>query len=443
MTIILKNVVSSATTANLYLNEKYTDVIFKFENEKMQIPANKIILAALSPVFHTMFFANFLEAVPTTAQQPTPVPIEDATYDEFIEFIQFFYLPEVTMKMENFGAIHRLADKYNILQYFIPTFESIEAKLTVDNMCWGYQVGLFLNSHSLIEFCERKLIISPREILATEDFEQFEKDSLRRVLSLNLLCDEIHVFNACLRWAQRACVDNHMDENNAEHIRNQLGDCFKLIRFGALNWDEFLAISTAFRYLFTVDEVQDITFSILKKGYEPKIFSKQPRKAWNPEKLLICKRELDEQSDIFINDEYTVKFRVEISTNETLFLSAIHSAETFDHIRVTISFFHVIITDITHNSTIYGGFPILSLIEEDTAFKMTLQDPIQIEPGVIYQIEVKLPQFIKRFRNERGFWGGRRPNETIEKENGVRIKFLGESNPYIFDYISALVFIKI
>lgn len=44
------------------------------------------------------------------------VKIVDADADSFKEFLQFFYLGEVTLTVENVEIVARLVDKYDILE---------------------------------------------------------------------------------------------------------------------------------------------------------------------------------------------------------------------------------------------------------------------------------------------------------------------------------------
>lgn len=104
MTYKLKNNFSAKNLSKLYLNDEYSDVKFVLENE--EIPANKIILAMASPVFHAMFYGPMKEK--------DVVQITDANASAFKEFLQLFYLDEVEMSMENIETVIRLADKYDV-----------------------------------------------------------------------------------------------------------------------------------------------------------------------------------------------------------------------------------------------------------------------------------------------------------------------------------------
>lgn len=102
---IESGLVNQGACAILYLNEQLADVNFVFKNEAEveKVPANKAILAALSPVFRAMFFGPMKEK--------GDVEMVDATADGFKEFLGFFYLDQVKLTIENIDEVIQLADK--------------------------------------------------------------------------------------------------------------------------------------------------------------------------------------------------------------------------------------------------------------------------------------------------------------------------------------------
>lgn len=107
MTEKFGNKIETGACEILYLNEELADVNFLFKNEgkAVKVPANKAILAALSPVFRAMFFGQL--------QEKGDVDIVDATSDGFKEFLQLFYI-------NNFA-------------------NWLTANLTPENVCFAYQ----------------------------------------------------------------------------------------------------------------------------------------------------------------------------------------------------------------------------------------------------------------------------------------------------------------
>lgn len=78
----------------LYLNDEFADVNFTSEIDlnDQKVPANKANFSVLSPTFRRMFFGEMREQ--------SDVVVVNATIDAFKEFLQFFYLADVTLTMK-------------------------------------------------------------------------------------------------------------------------------------------------------------------------------------------------------------------------------------------------------------------------------------------------------------------------------------------------------
>ncbi|XP_055310677.1 BTB/POZ domain-containing protein 3-like [Sitodiplosis mosellana] len=272
MACALKNTAAFEGCEKLYLNEDFADVNFVFNvyDECEKVPANKANLAVLSPVFKTMFFGSLPEK--------GDVPIPDADVDAFKEFLQIFYLGKVSLTMENIETVVHLADKYDVLEHVNACAVFPKGQLTLDNMCWGYQLAVNLKHKDLIEFCEDQIAKSPKEVFTTDAFQRCGKSTLKRILELGLICDETDIFDACLTWAKYACERNDLDVADAVNLRTQLGDCLNLIRFGLMKIGEFSKIYMLHKGLFTSEEFEDIILILTSPEYEPKIFSRISRR---------------------------------------------------------------------------------------------------------------------------------------------------------------------
>lgn len=94
---------------NIYKNEKLSDVQFllkKRTGDESKIPAHRQILASSSPVFEAMLFGD-------NWKEPS-VEITDVCAEAFSEFLQFFYVVEVTLTTENIAEVLKLAGKYDV-----------------------------------------------------------------------------------------------------------------------------------------------------------------------------------------------------------------------------------------------------------------------------------------------------------------------------------------
>lgn len=430
MANVLKTNLASEVHAKLYLNDDLADVRFVFGtgDHQTKVPANKANLAALSPVFYAMFFGSMKEG--------NEVNIADADVESFKEFLQFFYLSEMILTMENMEAVVRLADRYNILEYVESCATFSEDQWTTENICWGFQLALCLEKEPLIRFCERKIIESSDEVLATEMFKQCPKDTLKRILSMDLNCSEVEIFVSVLMWAKNACRQNGLNENQGENLKNQLGDCLKLIPFESMKFKEFTSAAALHQGLFTAEEFEDIVFIHSVDGYKAKIFNKVPRRyTWNDSHVIKCERKYEfADSMLRIHSTEVIKF----TTNQEILLGELFSARTRNDMANKPPFFNndinLIIYECDDNSDVKKVIheSLVSCVVCKTCFKVdsiccyvvkfTLKSPILIKPGTIYEICLKF----KRNRNAH-YWLKWQP-KSVKLEDGVKIDFLKSSS---------------
>lgn len=285
MTNVLENEAATKVTEKLYLNSELADVdfIFSVDGEIEKVSANRAILAAASPVFHSMFYGLWKEN--------GAIKIVDASADAFKEFLQFFYLTKVTLTMENIETVARLADKYDVLHFLNACAQLLEIKLTKESMCYAYQMALHLKDNTLINFCEKEISMSPREVFASDAFLRCDLTTLEHILDLGLVCNEADIFDACLKWAKYQCEYYGLDETRTENVKQQLGDCLKSIRFGMMKIEEFTKYYALHRGLFSPNEFEDIVLMLTVKDHVSDKFNQSPRSyMWNKDNVLKCKR---------------------------------------------------------------------------------------------------------------------------------------------------------
>lgn len=447
MACTFKNNAASEAIAKLYLNEELADVRYLFNvNKEIQIvSANRAILAALSPVFKPMLFGELKEK--------EIIELVDTTAAAFREFLQFFYLGEVTLTMENMEEVVRLADKYDIMDHINNYVAFPESKIKPYSMCWAYQLALYMlnpdfhyssKNRTLIDFCEEKICQNPKEVFASDAFRRCEGDTLAHILRLPLTCTEIIVFNACIEWAKNACKQEGLDENQLKNVRSQLGDHFKLIRFGAMTIDEFLNIQKSHEGLFTPEELQDIMLQLANTEYQSNIFEQSPRTyTWDDSKILDCQRV--KVSGRKYNKKIQSVEVVSFSSNQPVLLGEIWSHLTYQNNTVCTPFgVNVTIVQLEDNNfhsnasskILFDGKELNQW--EGNQMKIVLPKPILIKPQTVNEIRItKIPSSCNYF--DYNVW-----NECVTLENGIEIYF--HQNPSLeYDnvtdgWISALKF---
>lgn len=231
-----------------FTSEILSDVKFVFDGAK-EIPAHRFILATNSSVFRQMFFGNLKET--------GDIKIIDVSPEAFTEFLQFFYLEKVNLSGDNIEQIMYLADKYDVTQCKAVHGAVLKNSLFPDNFLWIYEMARKYNHDDLKAYCEERMQIDPKSIFDTPSFKQCGYNQLMRVLSVNLNCDELTVFNACMDWAKNKCKRENIVGNTGNY-KKVLGDCFHLIRFPAMTNKEFCSVLQDHADFFDKDMLADI-----------------------------------------------------------------------------------------------------------------------------------------------------------------------------------------
>lgn len=237
----------------MFTSGTLADVKFVFDDGAKEITAHKLILAINSPVFHQMFFGALKET--------GDIKIVDTSPEAFTEFLQFFYLNEIKLTGDNIKEVMELADKYDVPQCMDCCNRFLKNIAVPENMCTIYQMALLYDNCYLIDFCEEKIQIDPKSIFDTSSFKNCDRVVLKCILAMNLLCDELTVFNACVDWAKNAC-DRSNIVGSSENYKKVLGDCFQLIRFPSMTNQEFCTVLQNHKNFFNVNSLTDIFMHI-------------------------------------------------------------------------------------------------------------------------------------------------------------------------------------
>lgn len=268
---LIKNEVNGDVGKRMFLNEDFADFHFLFEEEGTRIPGHKAILAAGSDVFATMLNGSWAEENETK--------IDDVSGDAFKEFLQFFYKSEVKISTKNVFEVVYLADKYNVRTCIELLEPNIMQRTTTTNLCTFLDLALRFNLNILKSHCLTTICSNTTKLLKTKAFLNCSKDVLRTVLTVDRIdCSESDLFNACINWAKHKCEMNGKNPSHDTDIRDELGDCLYLIRFGAMEPLEISKCISRNKELFTGPELCDIWLSIGSNKSQVEMFKKyEPR----------------------------------------------------------------------------------------------------------------------------------------------------------------------
>lgn len=232
-------------------NQKTVDVHFVFECDGERIPTHKSLLAAASPVFHAMFYGQLKEQ--------GDIKIVDISSTAFKEFLQFFYEKPAKLTMQNIVEILNYINKYEVIECMSICEKFLQSHLTPSNVCWNVHLVQLYNLKHLQRDCEIKVCEMSSEVFGSNSFVNCDRLALKSILQLpTFTCDESVVFDACIKWAQIKCIEQRIDEKAGKNLRDQLGDCFMLIRYMEMSMEEFIARLTSYKGMFTATELEDI-----------------------------------------------------------------------------------------------------------------------------------------------------------------------------------------
>lgn len=379
----MKNNFITNSISDLYLQPDLADVNFEFQidDQTVKVPAHKCILAVASKVFRAMFFGLLKEG--------EIVRIDDADPSAFKEFLQFFYLPDIELTMENIEAVVHLADKYDMLKYVNTCTEFLESQLTKDTIIWGYQLALSSDNENLKEFCEMEIETHSKDVIKSDTFLRCDKAVVENILKFNSLhCREIDLFEACVEWAETCCARDGLDQNNVENVRKQLGEFLHSIRFASMTVEEIGMITTNERYeaLFSRVELRDFLGMTTVENFQPTVF-KQTKRAlkWNGNQDLVCDLMHSTGSTYYINNRESTW----LSTNVPVILGEIEFIQIFN------SGFNSNITVVEYSdNTFVANKATKILYSAATYFRGTnvtyivLNEPIVIRPDKLYEIQM-------------------------------------------------------
>lgn len=430
---VYKNFLAGTGCEKLYLDTRTADVFFAFDaknEDHEQIPAHKSILSAMSPVFDAMLYGP--------AKENGDINIVDSTPEAFREFLQFFYLTQVELSTENLLEVMNLGKQYMLDDCLTACTKFCEATLTLDNMCWGYELAILFDLDGLMRFCERQISANPNEIFKSNCFLNCDPNLLRHILQLDALeCDESMIFDGCIAWAKRACARNGLKSKKADNLRSQLGDLFYEIRFGEFTHKHFHDRYRLYDGLFTLEEFRDITMMITSKDFQSEKFNGNPRSFSNHSQNddgWTCNRKA-------LNPIWYKVARSQNSNvivDKTIFES--NSPQQLQRILCSVKFLGLNTIAKTRISECLTGdqernllfFANVSLGSAKVTV-IELPSPITIKPDVKYEIEFEL---------EAGYtYSSELVRNVVEMDKGVVMKFSGQQHG-MQSLVKAMHFVK-
>ncbi|XP_037035000.1 BTB/POZ domain-containing protein 6-A-like [Bradysia coprophila] len=245
-----------------YLNEETADVFFLCGNNEMEerIPAHKILLAASTDVFDTMFYGPLREG--------DEIKIDDATPDGFRQFLRYFYFNGMELSLEFIDEVMYLAKKYLVDSYFAECSQFLSLQTEAKGILIAYKQSIRFGLSKLKTEMENSIEDYSNRIFHSEYFAAIDRDFLKQIIEIPRfrIANSELIFDACIWWAQAACKRANTDILVMQNLRDQLGDCFQRIEFSAMKRNKIAECVEKFGDLFTAQELQQFVFMVLAKS---------------------------------------------------------------------------------------------------------------------------------------------------------------------------------
>lgn len=274
----------------LYLDSKTSDVHFVIHSEEKptRIPAHRILLANNSDVFKALFYDE-----PRT--ELTDIPITDVSEAAFKEFLQFFYLSDVELHVENIADLMLLGHKYKVTKCIDVCVQFLKDTATPDNILAVMSLAILYNHADILKFCEKFVIMNTDAVLESKGFLECDHQTLAYIVNANLLtCSEVNLFEACMAWVKAKSKQNILTKAIVDEY---LGDLFYEIRFGTMSIHDLCVLATKYDSVLS-DDFKTITKLIVMPNYQPERFNTRPRQIkWIEDTCIMGCNTIDNECD--------------------------------------------------------------------------------------------------------------------------------------------------
>ncbi|XP_063780422.1 kelch-like protein 40 [Pseudophryne corroboree] len=178
-------------------HNKFVDCVLRIKEK--EFPCHRLVLAACSPYFRSMFLSDLEES------KKKEIDLDDVDPDVLEKILHYIYTSEIDITEKNVQDIFAVANMFQIPSIFTVCVSFLQKKLCLSNCLAIFRLGLMLD-------CPR-LAVSARDFLCDrfnlitrdEEFNQLSPDELIAIISsdsLNIEKEE-EVFQVVMKWAAK------------------------------------------------------------------------------------------------------------------------------------------------------------------------------------------------------------------------------------------------
>jgi len=263
--------------AAMFNNSLMADVTFVVGPKDCQrrIPAHKYILCTGSTVFYAMLYGSLAEAA-------EEIVVPDVDPEAFLALLNYLYTDEIHLEPDNVLATLYAAKKYIVPHLARVCVKYLETSLSAKNACLLLSQSRLFEEPELMQRCWDVIDAQAEIALKSEGFTDIDFHTLQTILNRETLnCKEIVVFQAASNWAA-AEAQRRGVEINPQLCREILGPAMYLIRFPAMNVEEF-ADNAAQSGMLTLQETTDIFLNFTAKQKPSLLYPVKSRVGMKPQ----------------------------------------------------------------------------------------------------------------------------------------------------------------
>lgn len=237
----------------LFKSAEFADFAFVVKDEEnwVRIPAHKIILSARSAYFKRMFAAE--------SDHFDSIEICDASVEALEEFLQLFYLNNITFTPDHVAQVHALIHRFEATSLW-PIVESfIRKTITLKNTYQYYELALELNfSESVQQFLWA--IIRKYAYGVISNGHETGTNLLTTILKSDHLWtnNEFELFVGLRSFARNTLKKQQRDENR-DNLKEVMSKYLHLIRFPRMGSIDVNMINQEYEFFSSAqyDDIQD------------------------------------------------------------------------------------------------------------------------------------------------------------------------------------------
>ncbi|XP_050435406.1 BTB/POZ domain-containing protein 9-like [Adelges cooleyi] len=215
--------------SKLYLNERFSDVVFVVDNEELH--AHRLVLATHSGFFSKYFYGSFDES------GRHKVKIKEVSVTSFKILLKYSYTGRINLsRLEDAVIVElfKIAHYYGFSNLQHSLSEYFRSNITIHNACSLFAIARLYQHEQLdvelLDFIESHTLA----VLESEDFLFLPPQALQDVLSRDsFAANELDIFRAVCRW-----IDKHQLDLDADTKTNVLS----VVRYPLISDKELLSV---------------------------------------------------------------------------------------------------------------------------------------------------------------------------------------------------------